>query len=1043
MNSERRFPWMTNAATTNGPAILLVAVIVLSCLCGSMNLGLVRSAIAAEVEKAKTKETETKTAETEVVETTSPWSITGRAGYIAFPTFGRDDSITHVELLPYLEANQHTVFSDIRFFMSNDGLFGGNVGLGYRYRAPVSDRIFGASFWYDCDDTTGELFHQVGVSLETYGSDWDLRSNLYVPIGDTEQDYGISVQNQRFVGNQIVYDGSRRFGEAMTGFDLEMGLPLPTEFAARHNLTLNYGGYWFFGDSAEDICGVRVRAEGNVTDNVAMQVEMTDDRTFGTNVTLGVAILFPGGARRDGSRCTSNFRSSGEFIRRNYNVIVSQQEDLRTGLTAINPETGQAYVVQHVSSTAGGLNLGTVEDPFQTIADAQAAGGDITFVHAGSVLSEAVVLNSGETLLGEGVDHWISYSQYGNALLPTAASGTVRPTLQGVSGDAVTLASDVTFAGFIVDSATGHGVVGNGVQNVTLTNVDVRNTTLDGVFLQNSSGSNVLTNVNVTDAGGAALHVDGGTADVTLRGTIQNSAGASLVVENTTAGHVDLARATIDDDGGDGVVLTNVQGDVTLGDVNIRNGSATGIAVADSTGTFTFGDVEVENAAGTGIQLNNVAGTVTFDEVTINGASGAVGLSVVDSAADVSLNDLNVTTQNATALYSLNSGVLTIVDGTIASTGGSAVDVENTETDITLASVSSDGATTGIRIVDNPGTFTVTGSGTLGSGGLIQNATTGVLLSNAGTVTLNYVDLNANGIGIEATDTEYLCLNYGRVTNSTTYAIDSLNTKTLDVYNSTFENNGTGGTNTIRARIDTSDDYDYVFLANTFTDDSDAAISIFSTAAAAGSSLSLWIEENEITTTRAGADGINLAFDGAISGVFYNNQFEGSGGSNDGIDIAANSTTELMEFSITGNTFAYDGGNDTGVRVTTLGPSMVSIASNEITFDGSGGVGVDLTLAESAEVYLYDNVITDNVSGGTGIRFSSIAGSAEVNVNSNEIYLLSETSIIDYGIVFASITDTITLNGVKNNVVDGATTSFYAPDGHIDGSIFVNRVAVP
>ena len=40
-------------------------------------------------------------------------------------------------------------FSDLRFYPTIEGTFGGSAGAGYRYYAPQIDRIFGASLWYD------------------------------------------------------------------------------------------------------------------------------------------------------------------------------------------------------------------------------------------------------------------------------------------------------------------------------------------------------------------------------------------------------------------------------------------------------------------------------------------------------------------------------------------------------------------------------------------------------------------------------------------------------------------------------------------------------------------------------------------------------------------------------------------------------------------------------------------------------------------------------------------------------------------------------
>jgi hypothetical protein len=979
--------------------------------------------VAAEVEKAE--------------------SIAARSGYIAFETFGRNESITHLELLPFVQADRHTLFSDLRLFMSNEALFGGNIGFGYRFEVPEQNRFYGASIWYDLDDTTGDLFHQIGLSLETYGTHWDLRSNFYFPIADQEKDSGLAVQNQQFVGNRIIYDRSRTFGEAMEGLDLELGVLLPTEIAARHDLRAYAGWYCFLGDAVPDIYGYRIRLEGYVTDNLALQGEMTDDRTFGTTATLGVAFTFPGRSQQDKSCGPPLRRRNSEFIRRNYNIIVSKQEDLQTGLTAINPSTGQPYVVQHVSSAAGGLNLGTVEDPFHAIAEAQAADGDLVFVHAGSVLNDSLILQPRDRILGEGVDHWISYGANGNHLLPTATGGAIRPTLQAVAGTAVTLASHSRFSGFIIDGPSGSGIVGSSVEDVEVAGVDVVNADGDGVLLQDSGDRNALAGVNITGASGAALHVDGGTADVAFSGRINNSTGRALVVENTAGGTVDLSGTTINDDGGEGVLLANANGAVSLGEVNLRNSTTAGVAVQGGAGAFSIGKANIENPAGAGLQAENATGSIAVDTLNVDASAGGPGVSIVDSPAETSFGDLDVSTENSTGLFARDSGPITIGGGTIAATGGSAVDIENTEKDISLTSVSSDGAAIGVRIVDSAGSFTVAGNADLGTGGLIRNAGTGVLLHNAGSVTFQYLDLDTNGIGIDAANTEYLCLKHGRLVNSAGYAVDSLNVGTFEVYNSIFDNNGTGGTNSIRARVDALGNYQVTFKENIILDASDAALSILSAGAGDGSALTFWLEENQIAASRLGADGVHLAWNGPVVGVFLNNQFVGSGGSNDGIDITASSPTDLAKFAIKGNEFAYTGGNDTGVRLTTLGPSLLSIDTNSITFDQANGVGMDFALAQSAEVYLYNNVITDNVSGGTGIRFSSITGPAEVNINANQIHLLSTTGIIDHGIVFTSITNTIDLIGSYNNVVAGATTAFFAPIGTTNGSIYVNGSAVP
>ncbi len=955
MERDHRNWQLTGSRTTAWTVGLLVTW---SCLCVMLPSEHVRAAEAEAENEPRT-----------VSDTGA--SLTGRAGYLAFGTFGRDDSITHAELMPYFEVDQHTLFGDARLFMSNDGYFGGNVGVGYRYRLPEGNRFLGASFWYDIDDTTSEMYHQLGVSLESCGSFWDVRSNLYLPIGDYEKDYGITVQDQRFAGNQIVYTGARSFGAAMKGFDLELGLPLPTELARKHNLSITPGTYMFFGDAAPDIYGYKLRAEGSITSNVAMQVEMTEDDTFGTTVMLGIEFVLPGGSRHQDPSDTSSRIRTDQFVHRNYNVIVSKQADLQPGLTAINPATGLPYTIQHVSTTAGGANLGTVEDPFSSVADAQAAGGDILFVHGGSVLSAPIVMQAGEQILGEGVGYSIDYGSFGIGLLPTVNAGSAQPTLLGVSGAAVTLASDSWLAGFVVDSPTGYGVVGNAVDNVTIHDMDVRNTGLDGLYLRDLGGENSFYNLAITGAGAAGIAIEGA-------------------------------------------------------------------------GDYVIDDAHVEDSAGAGVEVLNATGTYALENLVVTNQSGGPALSIVDSTAVGTLDNLNLATDGATGLFVQNGGEIEIESGQIDAVNGTAVDIENATVNANLTSVSSSGAAVGLRIVDHEGEFLILGDGeTLGSGGLIQNATTGVVLVNAETVGLRCLDLDGNGVGIDASNSEELSLSNLQVTNSTNYGLDALNMEIVTIAGSVFEDNGASTDNSIRFRADTLGDYGLFVSGTTVTDATAAAIAMSTVGSGAGSSLTLQIYDNDIDLSRYGAAGVEIDWDGPIVGSILYNGFESTADLTTAVNVVSTSTSELAELAVVQNLFEFEGDDSVGMRFETAGPATLSAGQNSVVFDGSGGTGLEFLVAPSADIYVYNNTITDNVSGGTGILFTSIAGPSTVTLQANTIDLLSDTAVIDRGIIFTTVTDTVELLSPTNNVVTGATTSFYAPVGSLTGHAYVNGETVP
>ncbi len=69
----------------------------------------------------------------------------------------QDRSILPVEMFPFFKMDDSLFFSDLRFFPTVEGTFGGNVGFGYRYYSKTWDRVFGISGWYDADGTRDDL----------------------------------------------------------------------------------------------------------------------------------------------------------------------------------------------------------------------------------------------------------------------------------------------------------------------------------------------------------------------------------------------------------------------------------------------------------------------------------------------------------------------------------------------------------------------------------------------------------------------------------------------------------------------------------------------------------------------------------------------------------------------------------------------------------------------------------------------------------------------------------------------------------------------
>lgn len=609
----------------------------------------------------------------------------GRIGFLAGDTVGRSNSLTHFELMPYWRTQDGVVLGDVRFFLS-DGDVGANFGLGYRSLVREVDRVFGGIVWFDIDELSGEQAQQVTVSLESYGEAVDALANLYIPVGEDTVG-ALTTQNQRFVGNQLLFDQSGTLGDVMGGGDVQIGYRVPGRLARDHQLRLFAGAYHYSGDSADDINGFLARIEATFFGAFDSQLKLTTDDTFGTNVLFGVSVGFSGGFRQDQWRsCEPD--AVTRYPTRQYNAVVVDQTISRTGLVAADPETGNAWSFSHVNSAASGTMDGSVESPWNNIASALAGGSDYVLVHGNSVFTgadAAVVLADGQRLWGEGpgIEHMLQAEGAGSLILPSVVGGAA-PVLQGSASNSVTMASGSELIGFTIDSSGGSGVVLDGISDARVSQVSVLNAAVDGVRVANISGSVSVLDTSVTDAGGAALRIDGVTGDVTATGTYVNTTGQALVLANIgSSANVDLSGATFSNDSGSGLMFQQVGGHVTLSDVSLSDSGDAGIHIDGGSGTIAFaGTTTIQSAIGDAIRIHNSDADVTFESLVIRDAGGA-GISVLGNTNTASLNVTGTTSISGSAAEAIrieeNDGAVTFGALDIETAGGAGIVITDTE----------------------------------------------------------------------------------------------------------------------------------------------------------------------------------------------------------------------------------------------------------------------------------------------------------------------------------------------------------------------------
>jgi hypothetical protein len=950
-----------------------------------------------------------------------------RVGHLAFETFGRDSSITHVELMPMIPLDNAALFTDWRLFVDNHGEIGANLGLGYRQWVEELNHVVGASIWYDGDNTSTEYFNQLGLTLEVMGDDWDAFANFYLPVGDDTKDFSVRNTNSHFnlAGTGILFDQVKDRGEAMPGVDFEVGFLIPTDFAHEHEVRAYAGWYYFSGDETNDINGVKVRLQGDINQIMTAQVEMTDDDEFGTNVIFGGSIVLPGSLSTERPSARRRERHLGRFSQRNYNVIVSRRIRTQKDILAVNPSNATGYTIQRVSTEA---DLVSTRDVL--LVDA-----DTTFN-----LTSAIALRDGQFLLGENTGQTIVASGFGAIELPTPSgrTGVSLINAAGVAGNAITLASNSRVAGLSIANATGHGIIGSSISDVTLSDLTVSGSGMDNLFLENVAGPTMLTGLTLGDATGSSFHLDGSTADVTLAGAISNSMGRSLLIENTSADTtVDLRNATVQDSGA-GVLISGVAGDVQLKDVTVTGGTGTGIEVTGNSGTVIFsGLTSVSGNAGPGINIHDTvddAGTTTVVE-------GQVFFSEVNLAAD-----------GQTGLVASNATSLQIANGTINATNSGAVaNISDSLIDVRLRSIFADGGPFAVNIADTTGTFAALGDGsrTPGSGGLIQNTTTGVTLSNAGTVFLQFVDFDANQHVLSDSGSASITVAGANISNTTGGALTpntifvTQNTKGLEISGSNINTGNAIGL--FDGTVNTVDSYSYAFANNSLVSDAGDLFRVTSQAGGEGATLALVGTGNLITLNGNNTDAFDVNWNGPSAVSVSGNTLTGVGTSTTGLRFNGASNSALSTVAVQNNDFRFNGAAGTGVNLVAAGPSLLTIASNTLDFNGQNGVGMSLTLLEAGEVGIFSNLLTDDGSGATAVLFPTIADQSRVTIENNQLLFNSASLAIDRGIIFQAVETggTISLGGSINNVITGATTPFQIPNNTSTGGFPVNGAFVP
>jgi hypothetical protein len=414
-------------------------------------------------------------------------------------------------MLPFAPGGQtDTIFLlDTRGTVTYQGGGATTVGVGMRSYDAMRNRITGIAAHFDYDGGNRRDYHQVGVSFESLGKWVDFRANGYFVTSENTNVLNTSFTNPGLGGTGIQVDQNLFMESAYSGFNAELGGPMP--LLGRYGFETYVGGYYYSTDDDNQAAGVSVRVEAQVTDDVKLGINVTNDDIFDTQVFGSIIITLPDGRPQTWFRPKSvRSKLLNRYERRNRVFAHERTKTSRIQSTdmVFNPSpsgvpNAPAFNrIIFVDPEASANGDGTFESPLNSLVNFTSPTDSVMYLVNDGTLEGSV------TLFDNSLAVSVDLMNQGPFIVQTAAGLFDIPSWDAAAGSTtwqnstggtiVTLAGDNTqVGGFTFDGTTTAGqsndiIVGAniaGVQIHTNTFQDYRN----GVTLNNVTGT-VATN---------------------------------------------------------------------------------------------------------------------------------------------------------------------------------------------------------------------------------------------------------------------------------------------------------------------------------------------------------------------------------------------------------------------------------------------------------------------------------------------------------------------------------------------------------------------
>jgi hypothetical protein len=879
--------------------------------------------------------------------------------------YGTDRGVASLGAMKVFNLDGAAWFLDAQGTMSDDFGGGYNAGLGYRElvnldRGFDAERILGASFWSDGQNTEGEnFFNQLSFGLESLGESYDLRLNGYFPLERTKESDAEQISFDEIIFQNHELFAGREIITTSTAYSV-----IDAEFAKRIGNLDAWGiaGVYHLGGGGADDTGYRLGVRGYAVPDLAVTLQVTDDDIYHTNVMIGLT-WFVGRTHTGNAPVGSIVDRFREPVWRNdFIATTASTREQGAGEALTDAENDEKFYFIHVDEFAAAGGDGSIENPFNNLAEAEAAQQapfddgrpPYVYMHGGSTFTptDTFTLLDNVKFWGEGVNqfgdvvlHTVDTVERGTVFLPETSAGAQdldSPTINPAAGvNFLELANNSSGNNFRMNGGA-TAIFGNGVNAPQLANIDINDPTNTGISLIDITGTTVIDNtVTIDGADTISMFIQGGEDGMNINAIINNDAGRALEIRDRTGGTIAYG-GTITSTGGTGILIEdNVDANITFSDeISLATGindalTITNNSAADTGATIRFDELlEIDTTDGDGVLITGSDDDMTyrFADIDIETEAGAGFTATGDGT-------LIVTSAAGNNSIATTTGRVLNLQGMAIGTGGANFDtVDSTGVAITGDNPNANAIT--LQNLDGTGQLRIGSGEDPGDGGtLVSNGNAddpAFFVNNVDNLVVNNVTIDnsaATGAGLVVTGQD-----------GGTATFNGLNAETSGNAIAVNVNGNEGGTITFNNLV---------------------AESVNGTAVVVDNNEGATINFNEdLTVTATGTGQGFIASNGGTVGV-------GATGDT-AVTTATGTGIEMNDITIAAGGAAFDkltvNGAVNAATLTDVEGGLVTIGSGTTAPDASTvvttGFAVEIDNADSVAL---TNLIVDNDGvGGTG-----------------------------------------------------------------------------